>query len=398
MPQNIKPFKGTHYNPLKINNFNNVVCPPYDVINNSELKSLRKKSAFNFSHVLLADKSNYQSKRKTLDSWVAKKVLVDDLNECLYLYEQKYRVNGKKITRYGIISLLRMNKKGIFPHERTHKAPKEDRKKIIKALEANLSPIFVIASSKVSALTKAYKHYSKRKPFVCCDDKDKNLNRIWKVEDKKYLNSLCKEFNNSKLLIADGHHRFEISYDYFNKHKSKFKDLNYLMAYITDCQKGLLILPTHRILTIKDSEAELFKKLSKYFSIKLISKKLLASKLTKAKTFTLGLYRAGKLFCLELKDKDILLKISNKYYRKIDAYVFHSLVLSLFKVDKPIEYTHSIDEAIELSGNKKTAFLLGAANLDSVIDISSKGFKLPQKSTYFYPKLLSGLVIRRFSK
>ena len=166
MEKIIKPFKATHYNAKLFSEHSDVVCPPYDVISDKQLKRLRKKSPYNFSHILLADKGKYEQRRKELDKWVKKGVLVDDDADSLYLYEQKYQVNNKSVTRYGIVTLLRMDKKGIFPHEKTHKAPKEDRKKMIKAIEANLSPIFIIAGERLAHLAALHKKYSKRKPFI----------------------------------------------------------------------------------------------------------------------------------------------------------------------------------------------------------------------------------------
>jgi uncharacterized protein (DUF1015 family) len=394
----IKPFKATHYNTKLFNEYSDVICPPYDVISSEQLKKLRKKSSYNFSHILLADKGRYEQKRKELDKWIEEGVLVSDDADSMYLYEQKYKVKGKLVTRYGIVALLKMDKKGIFPHEKTHKAPKEDRKKIIQAVEANLSPIFVIAGKHLSKLAALHKKYSKRKPFIKCKDHDGNDNRLWQINEKREINSLTKAFSKAPLLIADGHHRFEISYDYFKKYKNKYKDLNYVLAYITDFQKGLTILPTHRIMSVNESTSGIISKLQKHFDIKQISQKDIDKALARAKKFCMGICCQEKFYFLKLKNEDFLDKIPNKLFRPLDAYVFHKLILPLLKVEKGIEYSHSVAESKVLAGKDKTAFLLRAADLKSVVAISSAGYRLPQKSTYFYPKLLSGLLIRRFSK
>ena len=398
MASTLKPFRATYYNPLQVKNPGACACPPYDVINKQELKVLRNKSPYNFSHVLIADNKNYLRPAKILDQWFKKQVLIDDTRESLYLYDQKFKVEGKVFKRFGILSLLRMDKKGIFPHERTHTAPKEDRKRIIKSTKAHLSPIFVIAASPLNELMKIYKLHSRTKPFIKLKSSKGVINRIWKISNKKEITRICREVDKCKLVIADGHHRFEVSLDYFKKNKAKFKDLNYILAYIAGYQEGLAILPTHRVLALADKDQEFFRKLEKYFKLDRISPDTLDKKLKTASRFCLGIYRKNNFYFLQLKNPDILVKMFSKLYRELDTYIFHNLVLPLFKLESKFEYTHSLKEAKALAGKKKTAFILRAASLESVFKISSKGFRMPQKSTYFYPKLLSGLVIRRFKK
>jgi uncharacterized protein (DUF1015 family) len=394
----IKPFRATYYNTKLFKDHSDLVCPPYDVINKDQLKALRRKSPYNFSNIIIADTSDYQQKRRELDALIKREVLVDDDRECFYLYEQRYAVDRKPVVRYGVITLLRIDKKGIFPHEKTHKAPKEDRKKIIRAVEANLSPVFVIAAKSLGAFSVIYKKYRRGKPFITCKDGDGNINRLWRIDQSEDIEALIKAVSPAPLLIADGHHRFEVSHDYFKKNKGKYKDLNYILAYVTDLQKGLTILPTHRIVSLKTSWPEVLRQLKESFTVKEVSQKALALSLTTAKNFSLGIYHKGKFYFLELKNKRFLCKIKNKLFRDLDAYVFHRLVLPMFATKGYTQYSHSIKEARELAAEDKTAFLLRAADLAAVVSISRAGYRLPQKSTYFYPKLLSGLAVRRFVK
>ncbi len=398
MSQTIKPFRATYYNSALIKNYSAVVCPPYDVINAQQLKRLRRKSRYNFSWALIANKGDYQKAASRIKHWLKERVLIDDNQKSLYLYEQTFKVNGGRFRRFGILSLLKMDKPGIFPHEYTLSAPKIDRRKMIAAAKANLSPVFVIATDKLAQLEKVYRRYRKTKPFFKCLDLDANLNRVWKISGQKEVTKLCREISAKRMVIADGHHRFEITFDYFKKNKNRFKDLNYLLAYITSPQQGLVILPTHRIVNIKQAIGEILKRLEPYFYIRKVSKDSLARHLGSAGLFSLGIYRKGSFFFLRLKDKKILDKIENKLYHGLDTYVFHQLVLPLFDLSGEIQYSHSVDEARCLAAKSGTAFILRAAPLETVLEIARKGFRFPQKSTYFYPKLLSGLVIRRFKK
>ncbi len=394
----VKPFKATYYNPCLIKDHSKVVCPPYDVISPKQLATLRKSSPYNFSKVLLADNGDYKKTSVTLRSWAKSKILVEDSLPSLYLYEQKFKVGKRNLMRFGVLSLLKMDNGDIFPHEHTLKAPKEDRKRIIRAVQANLSPVFVIATRRLEALHGIYKGCCAKVPLFKFKDYEGNYNRIWRISDEKQIARLAKTISNSKIVIADGHHRFEISYDYFKKNKGKFKDLNYILAYITDCQTGLNILPTHRVAKIKDDLVVLLNKLKPYFTITQVTQSLLEQKLSKSSKFSFGICRGSKNYFAELKDRKVLNRITDKSYKQLDTYVFHQLVLPLLEREGEIEYTHSIDEAKRKAGRKKTAFILRAVDLASVFKISSKGLRLPQKSTYFYPKVISGIVIRRFQK
>ena len=392
----VKPFRATYYNPLVVRNHSLVICPPYDVISKAELKLLRKKSPYNFAHALIADNFNYRASGAILNKWVKDGILVDDEKECLYLYEQKYSLDRVSSIRYGILSLLRMDKKGIFPHEYTLSAPKKDRKKMIGATKANLSPVFIIAAKRLEVFEEIYKCYTRKEPFFKFKDADNNMNRIWKISDQKQISKLTGAINKCKLVIADGHHRFEISYDYFKKNQKRFKDLNFILAYVIDCQKGLNILPTHRVVTIQEKDDIFFSKLDKYFEIREVKPGLLNRKLRSQAVFCLGICKKGKCYFLSLKSSAILDKIPNKLYRELDTYLLHQLILPLFKVKGAINYTHSLKEAKNMASKNKVAFILRAVSLDTIFKLSSKGLRLPQKSTYFYPKVMSGVVIRRF--
>ncbi|MDD5070519.1 MAG: DUF1015 domain-containing protein [Candidatus Omnitrophica bacterium] len=401
----IKPFKATCYNLKKIKDLASVVCPPYDVINETYLKSLKARSKYNFARILLANNDDYKALGLEFNRWLKEGVLVDDDKDTLYLYEQKFSYDGKSYKRYGLLTLLKTDNQGvIFPHEYTHKAAKVDRSKMISEMKANLSPIFVVVPKKLTTLTKTYLVYSKKKPQIQFVDDAKIKNRVWKITDQKTIDDICKEVDKTKLIIADGHHRFEVASSYYQKNKGKFENLNYCVTFLADEQPGLLMLATHRIVNKEGNEV--FKKLDRYFEIELVSQKVLQEKLkTAAKeletkgVFSLGVYSNKKFFLLTLKNKDILKKVlKNPLYKKLDTYILHNFIFSLLGITEKPLYTPSLAEAKKLTTKTQTAFLLGGSTLKSVFSIANKGLRLPQKSTYFYPKVTSGLVVRRFKK
>lgn len=396
----IKPFRATYYNPSLIKSLSKVVCPPYDVINRKQEMCLRKKSPYNFCNILLTSHgNNYKDIKNRFKNWLAQGILIDDDQEHLYLYEQQFLWGKKKYCRFGFLSLLRMDQKGaIFPHEHTLQAPKIDRKQIIKEVEANLSPIFVIVPKQLHLFQKIYAQYVSKKPLFQFKDFHGHRNRIWKIENEEEIKRICREVDKNKLVIADGHHRFEVAYDYFKENKKRFKNLNYILAHVTDFQKGLLILPTHRVVELDVPENVFWDELKKYFSVTCVKKDVLEKKLKNKGTFCFGIYRDSAFYFLTLKNPRILKELLDKpIYKELDTYLLHHIVLSLFQRKGDIHYTHTIEEAQRAAiGKNKAAFLLRAVPLETVFKIANKSHRLPQKSTYFYPKIVSGIVMRRF--
>ncbi len=397
MGQAVKPFKATHYNRSLLNDFLKVACPPYDVIDKKKAISLKKRSPYNYCRISLAEGKDYDKPAENLKKWLEKKVLIDDCRQNYYLYRQKFKAEGKTFSRYGIFCLLNMEKKDIFPHEHTLAEPKKDRKKMIDRLKANLSPVFVIAKNDNFFLISLFKKYAREKPFCKFIDDEGNLNCFWKIIDAGEITKISSSLEDASLVIADGHHRFETSFNYFKKNKGKFKDLNYILSYLTVLQPGLLILPTHRIISSSVKSKINFERLKNDFQLKPAGPKELKKKLKAAKEFCFGLYWNKKFYFATLQNKGILGTILPSVYRKIDTYVFHKYVLPKISY-KEIKYTHSIDQAKKITKNNDMAFLLKAITLDAVFDVVKSGHRLPQKSTYFYPKVPSGLVLRRFKK
>ncbi|MCP4651771.1 MAG: DUF1015 domain-containing protein [Candidatus Omnitrophica bacterium] len=400
MTNAIKPFRATYYDSSKVGDLSNVVCPPYDVITKEQLLRLRKKSPYNYSNINLAKKDDYKRVAATFNHWVKKGIFVEDDKDNLYLYGQQFKIDGKYCWRYGVLSLLRINRKGaIFPHEHTHSKAKIDRMKMTEAVKANLSPIFVIAPKAIRALRKACGIYSKKKPFLKFIDDEGNKNHVWKIEDKKLIAEISSQLDRSKMIIADGHHRFEVSQQYFKDNKKRFKDINYCLAYIADAQPGLVILPIHRIVKLKTTKEQVLKALSEHFSISVISQKMLEKCLKSKGKFAFGLCMDKKYYFLKLKNEAVLDKMfKSSPYRKLDTYVLKNFVFQLFDAENKLEYANNLNQVKSMATKGKVAFIMRPAELGAVCRIANKGHRLPQKSTYFYPKVGSGVVVRRFVK
>lgn len=397
MSKLIKPFQAAHYNPELVKDFSKVVCPPYDIIDKKKAESLKKLSPYNYCRVSLAEKGDYSKPAFNLKNWLRKKILVEDNLESYYLYQQMFKFQKKKFSCYGIFCLLSMEKGNIFPHEHVLAKPKEDRRKMISKVKANLSPIFMIAKGGESFLSFIVKKYENKKPFIAFQEDSCNSGRIWQISSPQDINKITAALGGLPMLIADGHHRFETSKDYFSKNKGKFKDLNYVLTYLTALQPGLLILPTHRIATLSEKQKASLENLKNNFNLEPVSQTAMAEKFKKSRKFCFGVYSVSKFYFATLKKNDILSSVTPSIYRKLDSYLFHKFVLSELSYRK-IDYSHTIEEATEKTKRGQMAFFLKPASLNSVFKAAEAGYKLPQKSTYFYPKIFSGTVLRRFKK
>jgi len=401
MSQVMKPFKGHVYNQEKAGDLSNLVCPPYDIISPALLRDLRKRSPYNFIKVTLDKKQDYDSVSERFNKWIADDILVKDEQDCIYLYEQQFTLESKKHSRFGFIALLELDREGlVIPHEKTLSAPKKDRFNLLKKIKANLSPIFVISDKNLVSFADIISRFRRKKADMDFYDDKKIRNRVWKISDPELVKALAKEMSRRKLFIADGHHRFSVASQYFKKYGNKYKDLNYMPAYFTDPDSGLLIMPTHRVATVEEKEKDILDKLSAYFEIKEVEEDYLRRKIRgRGKIFAFGLAVKKKLYFLSLKNSAILdtifVKEDEKIYKKLDVSILHKLVFSLLQVSD-IEYTHKIAEVKTKVKGARVGFLVRATPLDTVFDLARNKSLLPQKSTYFYPKLLSGLVVRRF--
>jgi len=416
---NIRGFKGICYNPENIADLSTVVCPPYDVINKEEQDFYYRESPYNFIRLILNktedgdNDTNNKYTRATLffNEWLKTDILKQDKKDTIYFYKQDYSCGSRELSRIGFIALLDISDSAIvFPHENTHAAPKMDRLELVKNVKANLSPIFTIFPDKGKIVKNIFSNYlSKIKPDFALKDAQGVRNSVWRLSDEGKIAEVRRKMKDAKIFIADGHHRFEVSLMYLNlmrkedKNYSADKSYNCVMTYFTPMEdEGLYVIPIHRIVKLKadlNRLKDIFK-VSRVDSVSVLEEKL--KKSTKNKRI-FGLYYNKDYYLLELKDK----KSSDNYFKQkkwfknldvavLDFYVFGEL-LKIRKED--IVYTKDIYEIKDLADNEgKFAFILRPINVRQIRDVALRGEKMPPKSTYFYPKPLSGLVMHKFSE
>lgn len=424
----IKPFRGYRYNPRAVGRLSKVITPPYDVINKKQQASYYSVHPNNFIRVDLGKTSpkddgknnRYTRAREFLEEWMDKDILRRDDEESVYVCSQEYRDNGKRRTRLGFISLAKLEEdrtKGFLPHERTFKGPKLDRFNLMKQTAANLSPIFSIVFDGNKKIINILKGATKKARPIMDVNFEGTRNRIWRMSDPRLIGALARAMADKKALIADGHHRYEVALEYrgYMLKQRKPADphaFDYVMMYFaTSDPSGLAILPTHRMVE-GVSAISFYKKLDKireYFDIiKRKDRAGMAACMKAGKRHVIGVYLGGKDYlCLKLKREDasgLIRSDNSSYWRNLDVVILHYLIFEKalgikgHRAEKAITFTRDRQTAFDWvrGGKGRVAFFLNPPALEDINNIVRCRERMPHKTTYFYPKPPSGLVINRF--
>jgi uncharacterized protein (DUF1015 family) len=400
----IKPFQAIRYSKDNITNF---ICPPYDVISFEDKERLRKLSSFNIVNIELSDSKDennkYQNAADLFKAWQSEGVLVRDKTPSLYFYEQVFENHGIKMTRRGFFAALKLDnphseKGSVKPHEKTLANPKADRMKLLKATKANISPVFCLFEDKDLLLVNICNRISKRVSSATAKDSDGTFHKLWVVEDEDIIRTAKKHLSDKKIFIADGHHRYETAWNYSQERKEKDKnyspekDCNYVLTYFCPMEdSGISIWPTHSVIR---EPADLESNIEKYFDV-YPSKDF--QKLSKKDIQPLMIFKDGKYRVLELKKESSLKKVmpdKSKAYRNLAVSALHYLLMPDVEASE-FTYVKSDKEAVILAQKTgKIAVILPATPVESLKAVSLNNEMKPQKSTYFYPKVASGIVIR----
>lgn len=422
----IRPFSAVRYDPKKVA-LTKVVCPPYDVINRQQRKGYARISPYNMVKITLPegkDKNDgYLKAKKELYGWMDKGVLKKDASPAIYIYLQKYKVGKRSFSRCGFFSALELEGKGkkrtTLPHERVFSKPLLDRASLMKKTRAHLSPIFGIFRDKNGSTSQALLNKVKNKRPEVDISFEGVGHKLWRVVDQDFIERLTAQIGKTKIFIADGHHRFEASIAAKNYFKSKSIDTDgsdYTLAYLVSSQdKGLTILPTYRtvkILPRNFSMEYMLKRLSGSFEIKPITANKVQDTMDEADRrgqCAFVIFYQNRYLYLVLKDKQIIRRIGPKgssyKWKSLDVSILHNLVFEKLLAIKEkvgshrnIYYYKDPKEAVKKvkSGEQKLAAFLNPTKMKEVEEIAEAGERMPHKSTYFYPKLLTGLVIHHF--
>ncbi|WAM32145.1 DUF1015 domain-containing protein [Caldicellulosiruptor naganoensis] len=417
---NIRAFRGLRYSPeVKLDD---CICPPYDIISESEREELYKKSEYNIIRVEFGKEfegdneqnNKFTRAKKYLDEWIQKGILKFDEKESVYVIEQEFEVEGRRYKRTGLIVLLELVdfEEGIvIPHEFTLSKPKQERLNLLKHTRANISSIFGLYEDKEFNVKQVLDSIKAKKEDINYNGIG-TFERMWIVSDDDIIDKLKKLFSDKKIFIADGHHRYETALEYKKEMMqkedySKDADYNYIMITLTALEdEGIVILPTHRIVLSTDVEENIFiERLKENFDIEEGKYEPLKKKLAAYRKYAFLVYTYNRnYYLIKLKDPERALKNveGSKAYKNLDVVVLQKLVLNdvLNITDEDIlhqrnlKYTKSDKELIDIvDSGGKYGFILNPTLVEELKEVSLSGEKMPQKSTYFYPKLMTGNVI-----
>ena len=433
---NVIPFKGLRYNTEMFNNLDDVTAPPYDIISGDEQNALYEKSEYNIVRIDFGKASDadteadnkYTRAGKALSEWIEKGVLKQEEKPAFYIYEQTFEYNKTPISLKGIISLVEIEefeKKIVLPHEETLSKAKADRFDLMNATDANLSQIYSLFLDEDNSIESLIIKLSSGKPDISFVTGDNITQNIWIITDEVATAQITEKFRNKQLFIADGHHRYETALNFRNKRRSENPDAknapyDYVMMMLTSMNdSGLLVFPTHRMVkNIPDfDENMLLGYLTEDFTVSkvyftegdyadIITERI--SSVLNGKCFALY---TGKdyYYRFDLKNANAIdnyITDKSKAYKNLDVTLLHTLVLERFLgIDqsnmanqKNLFYTRDASEAIEAvkSGEYQCSFLINATHVSDIKEVSLANEKMPQKSTYFWPKLVTGIVINKF--
>lgn len=409
----LHPLRALHYDLAVAGPLQNLIAPPYDVVDTDQRAALLARSPFNVVGVDLprGEPDPYEHAAKLLAEWRAERALVRDPEPALWALEQHYTgPDGEAKVRRGVFARVPVTDYGpgrIRPHERTHPGPKEDRLRLTRATKTNVSPIFALhAGDAYSALTA---NLDGAAPWGEATDDDGTVHRLWRVTDPQAVAAAQAAVAGSELLIADGHHRYETSRVYAEEIGGDGEHRFVLMLLVSLDDPGLTIFPTHRLLSALKETAKqeaLRDTLLEHFHVEKVAAEELAPPAGDG-PLTLGYIDSfhQQPFRLTLKDPgvaDRLLDDRPQAYRHLDTALLEALILKgpvgLSDDDishlEGLGYSRTDAEALELvrSGAYDAAFFLRPTPVAQVRAIAAAGATMPPKSTFFSPKVPTGLL------
>jgi uncharacterized protein (DUF1015 family) len=418
------PFHGYRYNQQRVKELEKIVTQPYDKIDNELQEKYYEQSPYNIVRLILGKEENrYQSAADNLENWIKDQILIRDQDAGFYLYTQEYEVDGEKFVRKGFVGLGELEAgEGVKAHENTMEGPKADRLNLIRATEANFGHIFMLYSDQKNEINNLFAEVMKKESLFEVRDEDHNLHKVWQLTDAELIKKVQKKMESKNLYIADGHHRYQTALNYQRECREKgweadgVESFNHrLMTFVNMDDPGLKVLPTHRLLYgLKNFELNSFlDQVAEDFSIQEFKdKEEMYDYLDQNQDKKVFGFKAeaAEYYVFEFENEKVLDTVEGDFsrdYKELDVSILHNILLDKYLgIDKKalaaktnLDYIRYRENALEKleSGKYQAAFILNPTSVKEVKDIADQGEKMPQKSTDFYPKLLTGLVINKLS-
>jgi len=417
----IKPFRGIIYNQEKIKDLAKVMAPPYDVISPLEQQLYYKSHPYNVIRLILgrelpqdSEKENkYTRAHRFFREWLSRGILKKEKDPAIYVYEKEHSLKGRDGRRKGFLALMKLEKFGtgiIFPHEQTFPKPGTDRLRLLESCRANFNPIFCLYSDSLHLIDQ---HLEEKEAMFELKDPDGVKHVVGRINNKDTLRKICKGLEDKKIFLADGHHRYLTALKFRDAEKkqsvSSKRSQDFLLIYFLNMETdAVTILPVHRVIggLTPEQVSKLRSKMGDFFQIEVLTfnsnteavqRKEMSERIDNSQdSLAFGMYCGeNKYYVLKLKDSEKFLaeKINTAI---LDAVLRKILKRNQLEKGREIDFIKDETEAVELirAGKYQIAFFLKPLSLKEVRETSLAGKILPPKSTYFYPKPLSGLVMR----
>jgi uncharacterized protein (DUF1015 family) len=413
----VQPLHALHYSLDRVGGLSPVVAPPYDVIDPEQRAALAARSPYNAVEIDLpqpdGDFDVYAHAARLLGDWQAEEILVRDPEPALWALAQDYTgPDGSSYTRRGFFARVRVEDYGpgrIRPHERTHPGPKEDRLRLTRATRANLSPIFSLYDDPAGAAWAALEPHTQSVPWGDVTDEDGTEHRLWRVPEQDAAVAVAEALRDTELLIADGHHRYETARVYADELGGDGGHRYVLMCLVALQDPGLTVFPTHRLLTTlsDDQRVALREAIKRDWEMTEVTADQLQPEAAADGTIRVGYLDAHhrRPLMLTLRDPaiaDAALPGMPEPYRRLDTAVLEALLLqgALGMTEDDISHLHGLDYARDTeqarsrveSGDVEAAFFMSPTPVERVRDVAAAGVNMPPKSTYFFPKVLTGML------
>ncbi len=438
----IIPVRPLRYNPQFVPDLKLVVAPPDDVFSPEAQERYHARHPHNVVRLILAKeggdaasgRDRYDRAARTFAAWQSDGILRRDPEGGIYLYEQEFSLGEEhRITRRGLMALIRLanyEEKIVFPHERTFAKYREDRLRLMRACPANLEPIFAFTPGPDGSIRAILDHRMDADPQVQLVDEDGIRHRLWILREPSAMAALIQGLRDRSVVIADGHHRYETALSFRDERRAqdtappeveRRRLHNYVLMYLVSAEDpGLIILPTHRVIRQRPSLARdaLRHALARHFHVETValdsgnpvmSLRIVLADFSRRRreAVVFALFAGGQeVLALRLTDLAVIDNLvaagHSPEYARLDVAILHQVVIEQIlgiqptgEADDAIHYTRDETQALTAvaSGEAHLALFQNAPRVEQVQAVAMAGERMPQKSTFFYPKLLSGLII-----
>ena len=433
----IKAFKAYRFNKEAVGNPGDCIAPPYDVIDSSIQDELYRRNQYNIVRAIkgkpdtgdTAGNNVYTRATEYLDAAVKAGALKQEDNEAIYAYVQDFEIAGQTFERSGIIACgkLKAFGEGVQPHEKTLEGPKADRLNLTRATACQLGQIFMLYDDPTNVDRQIISKAIQKQPVIDTVDEHDVRHRLFVVDEQDSIDAFGTMMTDKQTVIADGHHRYETALNYWNETQDD-RAAYQMLTFVNMRNEGLVIQPTHRLLVdMEDFDvAAVIEKLKAEFEVSEFAfvsdaeqqearKQMFEKMQANDHQNIFGLYAGTKAFyAICLKDSKFMVELCpemSKAAQQLDVNVLHKLILEKYlnicdaklASQSHLVYIKDMGDAIDQSiakvdsGESQGVFFMNSTRVEQVQAIATTGEKMPQKSTFFYPKIFSGLTVRKLN-